>query len=310
MLLRIYTIASNSYRENVRARVLHGLFALAVATAGYALIVGAYALRDTLRVVSDLGAASVSLYGLIVAVVIGATSLYREIELKTLFPILARPVRRWEYIVGKFLGTWVTLTVFVAANTGILLCAVAALSGRSIELILVLWLLLGSSLAVTLLKAPRFRTFAFVPWSLIVFALGWWLAASAPNDRQVLATSAALTLCEVAIVVAVATVFAAFSTPFMTALFTFGIVIVGRSADSLMHLPVRVFGALLTKAAAVVGTVTPNLMVYLPPRGLMAGELPNLQVSGYLLRAAGQSLGWCVALITLASFIFRRRDFQ
>ena len=101
MITRVAVIALNAYREAVRARILHGLFALALATAGYALVVGAYASRSRMRVVSDLGSASISLYAIAVAVVLGATSLYRELELKTIFPILARPIRRSEYLVGN-----------------------------------------------------------------------------------------------------------------------------------------------------------------------------------------------------------------
>src|SRR4051812_34788435 len=104
MLARVAVVALNTYREAVRARILHGLFALALLTSGYSLVVGAYTAGNQLRVVSDLGAASVSLYSIIVAVVLGATSLYRELELKTLYPILARPVGRAEYLAGKYLG--------------------------------------------------------------------------------------------------------------------------------------------------------------------------------------------------------------
>src|SRR5215471_19855652 len=136
MLTRIGVIALNTYREAVRARVLYGLFGLSVATAGYCLVVGAFALRSSLRVVSDLGAASVSLYGVTVAVVLGATSLYRELELKTVFPILARPIRRTEYLVGKYLGTLCTLLVFIAANTGLLLLSLSAMGGGSIAAVL------------------------------------------------------------------------------------------------------------------------------------------------------------------------------
>ncbi len=310
MVRRVCTIAANSYRESVRARILHGLFALAAGTAGYALVVGAYALRDTLRVVSDLGAASVSLYGLLVAVVIGATSLYREIELKTIFPILARPIRRWEYILGKFLGTWLTLAVFIVANTGILLSAIAALSGKNPWLVVVLWIIATGLTAIIMALARRFRTFAVVPWALAVFVVGWYLAGSAPDDRQVLTASAALTLCEVAIIISVTTVFSSFSSPFLTALLTFGVLLVGRSADTLMHLPARVFGSLLVKVASAIGTVVPNLMIYLPPRGLLIGELSGFTVTGYVTRSAFHSLGWCVALLALASAIFHRRDFQ
>src|SRR5690606_905457 len=76
---RINVIALNTYREAVRARVLHGLFGLALATGAYCLVVASYATRDHERVVSDLGAASISIYGIIVAVVLGATSLYQEL---------------------------------------------------------------------------------------------------------------------------------------------------------------------------------------------------------------------------------------
>ena len=71
MPVRVWTIALNTYREAVRARILHGLFALALATTGYSLVVGQYTARNALRVVSDLGAAAVSLYAVVVAVVLG-----------------------------------------------------------------------------------------------------------------------------------------------------------------------------------------------------------------------------------------------
>ncbi len=310
MLDQVGVIAANSYRESVRARVFHGLFGLAVATAGYSLVVGAYALQDTLRVVSDLGAAAISIYGLVAAVVIGATSLFREIELKTVFPILARPIRRWEYIVGKFLGTWLTLAVFILANTGILESAVALLSGRNVWLVVSAWGISFALLAAVMRWLPRCRTFALAPWALLVFVMGWWLARTAPDDSRVLTASASLSLCEVGVISAVTIVFAAFSSPFLTAIFTFGVVVVGRSADTLTHLPVRVFGSLIVKVASVIGKVVPNLMIYLPPRGLLIGELAGVSVAGYVMRSAFYTIAWCTALLVCASAIFEKRDFQ
>ena len=113
---KVLAIMFNTYREAVRARILHGLFALAVASALYALIVGQYASRNSLRVVSDVGSFAVSIYGIVVAIVMGATGLYREVELKTVFPILARPLTRGQYLLGKYLGTMQTLLVFMLAN--------------------------------------------------------------------------------------------------------------------------------------------------------------------------------------------------
>src|SRR5687767_14325486 len=136
MLARVLVVALNTYREAVRARILHGLFALALATTGYSLVVGAYTSKNQLRVVSDLGAASISLYAIVVAIVLGATSLYRELELKTLFPILARPLTRTEYLAGKYLGTLLILLVFVTANTGIVLLIIALIAGGTVGQVL------------------------------------------------------------------------------------------------------------------------------------------------------------------------------
>ena len=91
---RVGAIALNTYRESVRARILIGLAGVALAVSLYSLVVGAYTLRNAPRVVSDIGTAAISAFGIIVAVVIGATSLHRELDQKTIFPILARPIAR------------------------------------------------------------------------------------------------------------------------------------------------------------------------------------------------------------------------
>lgn len=309
MLARISVVALNTYREAVRARILHGLFALALATAGYALVVGAFALNSSLRVVSDLGAASISIYGIIVAVVLGATSLYRELELKTIFPILARPIRRSEYLVGKYLGTVLTLAVFIAANSGVLLLALGIEAGGSA------WAALLSATTVTLLtgllafRGLRLRTFLPIPWAAAILLLGVYLSHGAPDDRRVVLGSALLTLAEVALVTAIATVFSAFSSPFLSAVFTFGVFAVGRSADTLARLPARIFGAALAGAGAFLAKIVPNLMLYVPPRPLLTGEASGPSLTHYLALAVLHSLAWSVLLLALASALFRRRDF-
>jgi hypothetical protein len=308
MLRRVSVVALNTYREAVRARVLHGLFALAIATAGYAVLVGAFTGQNRMRAVSDLGAAWIALYGVIVAVVLGATSLYRELVLKTLFPILARPVRRTEYLVGKYLGTLLTLFVFIAAYSGGLLLAIAQMASDSARP----WLVGLASVAAALVAAwrlPRWRTWLPLPWAIIIAVAGWLLAAGAPDDRRVIAASGLLTLGEVAIVTAIATVFASFSSPFLTAIFTFSLFVVGRSADTLAHLPARVFGTVVKQIGVVLSKVFPNLMLYVPPRPLLTGEATGVSLGEYLPMAMGHALFWSVGLLALASLIFRKRDF-
>jgi len=309
MLSRVSAVALNTYREAVRARILHGLFALALATAGYSLVVGAFALSSSLRVVSDLGAASISIYGIVVAVVLGATSLYRELELKTIFPILARPIRRAEYLVGKYLGTVLTLAVFIAADSGALLLALGVAGGRSLVSALALAAGITALAGGMALRAARWRTFLPIPWAFGLLLAGALFAVSAPDDRRVILGSALLTLSEVAVVAAIATVFAAFSSPFLTAVFTFGVFIVGRSADTLARMPVRVFGAPLVRLCGGIARVVPNLMLYVPPRPLLTGEASGVSLGSYLMMAVLHALAWSVLLLTAASLLFRRRDF-
>lgn len=309
MLSRIGVITLNTYREAVRARILHGLFALALATGGYSLVVGAYAVRDHMRTVSDIGSASISIYAIVVAIVLGATSLYRELELKTIFPILARPLSRTEYLVGKYLGTLLTLAVFVFANAGALLLALAMMSHRSASLVLLLGLGSAALALVAGWRWPRARTFLPIPWAGALLAAGFWLAANAPDDRRVIFGFALLTLCEVSIVAAIATLFSSFASPFLTAVLTFCVFIVGRSADTLAHLPSRVFGRAIQSMGIWLSKIFPNLMLYVPPRSLLTGE-GGPELGRYVLLAAAHALAWGVGLLAVASLVFRRRDFQ
>lgn len=309
MLARVAVVALNTYREAVRARILHGLFALALMTNGYSLVVGAYTAGNQLRVVSDLGAASISLYSIIVAVVLGATSLYRELELKTLFPILARPLGRTEYLAGKYLGTLLVLLVFIAANTGIALLAIAGIAGRGLGVVLGLGV--GSMVALGVLGYVARRSITYLPiaWAALVAVSGAWLASAAPDDRRVLLGLGVLTLCESAIVAGLASLFSSFSSPFLTAICSFGLFLTGRSADTLARLPERVFGAFVHDLGALLSKVVPNLMLYVPPRPLLTGETASASLWPYIGGAALHAAGWALLLLALSSVIFRRRDF-
>lgn len=309
MLTRIVAVTLNAYREAVRARVLLGLFAIALATAGYTLIVGEYAAHSRLRVVSDLGAASISIYSIVAAIVLGATSLYRELELKTIFPVLARPIRRSEYLVGKYMGILVTLMVFIVVNCGALLFALAIMADRPVGLVLGVG---GGMVMIMVLVAVwgrRIRTFFPIPWGLTLYGLGIWLAAPAPDDCAVLAVSAILTLCEVGIVTAIALFFSSFSSPVLTAVFTVCIFIAGRFAGMLARLPENLFGPELAAIGKAVSTVLPDLAIYVPARPLLIGVVPGETILGYVAMAIVYAAAWSVALMAVAGVIFQRRDF-
>lgn len=308
MLERLAVVTFNTYREAVRARVLHGLFALALVTAGYCVVVGQLSTGNAPRVLSNLGATSVALYGAAVAIVLSATALHREIELKTLFPILARPIARWEYVLGKYLGTVFTLGVFVLGNAAVFLAALAVAAGTPLWQPLGLGVVVVAALVLSAWRRPRFATYAPAVAALLLTLGAAWLARHAPDDRRVLLCSAVLTVLEVGVVGAIALLFSSFSSPFLTAIFTLGVFIVGRSADMLAALPPRLFGETVAQLGGMLAKVVPNLMLYVPERAVLTGESLEGAGFGYLGLAAVQTLGWAILLLSVASWIFRRRD--
>lgn len=309
MLGRIGVIALNMYREAVRARILLGLAGLALATALYSIVVGEFALKNAPRVVSDLGAASISLYAIVVAIVIGATSLYRELEMKTIFPILARPIAREEYVVGKFLGILLTLGVFIALDASAVLFILARHGGRSLSVVVPSALGIVACVGVAMWRVPRWRTWALIPGTAVALVVAFFLASGAPDERRVVVGSSILALLEVGIITSITMVFSSFSSPFLTAVFTLGLFFVGRDADTLAHLPARFFGTAIKSMGEALARVVPNLQVYVPPRPLLTGETPDASLWAHIGLASAQSLAWCTALLVLATWIFRRRDF-
>ena len=111
MRSRIAHIASNTFREAVRDRVLYNLIVFALLMSGAAIVVGQISIDIERLVVINLGLTAVSLFGMVIAIFIGIGLVSKEIEKRTLYTVLSRPVRRWEFIVGKFFGLAGTLAV-------------------------------------------------------------------------------------------------------------------------------------------------------------------------------------------------------
>jgi ABC-type transport system involved in multi-copper enzyme maturation permease subunit len=313
MLGRVAAIALNTFRESLRARILLGLMGVAFAVAFYSIVVGSYTLRNAQRVVSDLGSASISLFGILAAIVISSTSLYRELEQKTLFPILARPIRRGEYLVGKYLGTLLTIAVFVMANAGLVLLLGAGMSPRTGEMafgqVLPRLGLLVAAGAVIAWRVPKAATYGPIPWSVLALGTGIAFSGAAPEEQRVVLAGSLLAFLEIAVIAAFGTLFSSFSTPFLSALLTAGVILIGRNADVLAQLPAKFFGQGIHEAGVVLSRVVPNLHVYVPPRPLLTGEAVGEPLGSYLAMAAAAAVAWSVALLAVAGLVFRKRDF-
>src|SRR5437868_12166146 len=110
-LARIWHIAYNTYREAVRDRVLYNLVFFALLMVGSAPLFGQISVGLERIVLVNLGLAAISLFGVVIAIFIGIGLVSKEIERKTLYTVLSRPVRRWEFILGKYFGLAGTLAV-------------------------------------------------------------------------------------------------------------------------------------------------------------------------------------------------------
>src|SRR6202165_5184176 len=108
---RVAYIAFNTFRQAVRGRGLYTRIAFALLLSGAAILVGEISIDIERLVVVTLGLTAVSLFGVVIAIFIGIGLVSKEIDKRTLYTMLSRPVRRWEFIVGKFFGLTGTLVV-------------------------------------------------------------------------------------------------------------------------------------------------------------------------------------------------------
>jgi Cu-processing system permease protein len=313
MLGRVFAITMNTYREAVRARVLFGLLAAALAVSAYSLVIASMSIRQEMRVVADLGAGSISLFAVLVAIILGATSLYRELELKTVFPILTRKLRRHEYIVGKYLGILAVLLAFIAIDGASVLAIIALQSSEHVGLTLGTLASLLVILGLGLWRAKLTRVFLVLPWSLVTFVAMAIMARSGGGEQQLVIVASLLTMAEIAIVTAIAMLFSSFSSPFLTAVFTVMVFLIGRSADSLANLPAKMFepfGQQVRMGGIIVSKIVPNLHVYVPARPVLLGQMPNLTLGAYVGSAWINAVLYAAVLLALSAIVFRRRDLQ
>lgn len=115
MIRRIWALALNTFREAIRKRLLYGLLVMVALFQLFALVLGEMSLHEEARVARDVGLFCVSFFGSITAIILGVLLLYGEIQRKTIHTILSKPIERYEFVLGKYLGMAITLTVIAAA---------------------------------------------------------------------------------------------------------------------------------------------------------------------------------------------------
>ncbi|HVN21212.1 MAG TPA: ABC transporter permease subunit [Dongiaceae bacterium] len=190
MNARIAYIASNTFREAVRDRVLYNLIAFAVLLSAAAIFIGQISIEIERLVVINLGLTAVSLFGVVIAIFVGIGLVSKEIEKRTLYTVLSRPVRRWEFIVGKFFGlagTLVVNTFFMAIGVfGALLYVAHRFSSGDSSILIALYFIILEFLIVCAL-ALLFSSFSS-PLLSAIFAFSLFVIGSFADDLRGFAT--------------------------------------------------------------------------------------------------------------------------
>ncbi len=127
---RLLAVAANTFRETVRERVLYNLVFFAVLMTVAGLLLGQLSIRQDEKILKDIGLASMDLFGTLIAVFIGTGLVSKEIERRSLYPLLAKPLSRVEFFLGKFAGLAFTLLVNVAVMFAGLALTLAATGRR------------------------------------------------------------------------------------------------------------------------------------------------------------------------------------
>jgi ABC-type transport system involved in multi-copper enzyme maturation permease subunit len=172
----IVVIAWNTFRENLRDKILYNLLFFALMLIGASVLLADLTITEQKKLVTDVGLAAINLVGVIIAIFVGIGLVSKEIERRTVYTIMARPISRPQFVLGKYLGLTFTLLVNVLVMLGVFLATlwmdrmpVHAALFQAVELIFV-ELLLVTALALL------FSTFSSATLSgiltLALYAIG------------------------------------------------------------------------------------------------------------------------------------------
>jgi Cu-processing system permease protein len=183
---RISGIALNTFRESIRDKVLVTLIVFAILVMGSARVIQPLALGEEAKVIKDLGLSAITLFCVLISILVGGRIVYKEVEKRTIYIMLAKPVRRWEFILGKYLGLMAVLLVSLVVMTVAFYATMLILGvGAPVSLLLAVLMTL-LELAILTAVAVMFSTFA-TPITGAVFTFAVYFVGHLTRDLKLLA---------------------------------------------------------------------------------------------------------------------------
>jgi ABC-type transport system involved in multi-copper enzyme maturation permease subunit len=194
---RIGLVAWHVFKESVRDRVLYAIGGFAVLLVATSLLIGQITAGEDVKIIKDFGLATIEVAGILMTIFIGVGLVAREIDRRSIFALLAKPLPRWEFIVGKYAGLLLTILVNVVAMTAALYVMLVYLDWRALPVERAAWdapatdprlllaiTLIAAELALLTAVALLFSTFSSSALLSIVFTVGILLAGLLSNDLR------------------------------------------------------------------------------------------------------------------------------
>lgn len=124
--MKVLSIALNTFRENLRDKLLYNLLVFALLMIGSSLLLMRLTLGEFHRLLLNVGLGSINIFGVLIAIFVGIGLVNKEIEKKTIYTIVSKPVARYQFLIGKYLGLTLTLLVNTLVMAGGLLLVLFA----------------------------------------------------------------------------------------------------------------------------------------------------------------------------------------
>lgn len=174
--MKITAIALTTFREAVRDRILYTILAFAFLLIGASVILATLSIGQEAKIVKDLGLASSSLFGTFIAIFLGIGLVSKEIERRTLYAIVAKPIYRFQFLLGKYIGLVLTLLVTVGVMALLVFALAWTVDGRWTPGLLLASALDFLALMIVTAVAILFSTFSTptlsAMFTLAVFVIG------------------------------------------------------------------------------------------------------------------------------------------
>lgn len=188
--MRMLAVAHNTFREAVRDKVLYVLLFLAAATILGSKALGWISIGQDIKIVKDISLAAVSVFGVLISIFVGTSLIYKEVDKRTLYTILAQPMHRYEFVFGKYLGLAALLAVMTAAMTAVAALYLLVLGGQPdmtffLAALLIYWQLLlitAFALLMSSLTSPILG--AIIVFSMFVFGHATNILQDLPQPLQ------------------------------------------------------------------------------------------------------------------------------